>query len=198
MKVNNIDYTLFAKVLPVLHGEILSLGYFVLLDSKPQEFQITKILTVYLHHNLLLRWLEVCCLTLRIIPSSQACSLTNSYWIISNWFSSLCTTFLPLSQFLKRYVQRNQRREYDQDTSLPYLSAFSSHSPRKQVDFECLKNSACELCYKKNHPILLLPFFSFKPHLTIFGMLSFFLSAQNESSHWHSNVTLLTITLQFS
>lgn len=75
--------------------------------------------------------------------------------------------------------------------------AFSSHSPGKHVDLNVLKTLHVNYVTRKN-PILLLPFIFFKPHPISFGTLPFFLSAHNESSHWRSDVTLLTITLQFS
>lgn len=62
--------------------------------------------------------------------------------------------------------------------------------PWKTCWFECLKNSACELCYKKNIPSCSYPLFFLNPIPSALARsLSFCLPTMK--------VTLLTITLQF-
>lgn len=116
------------------HAEILSLGYFTLLDSKLQKIQTTDVLTVYSHYNLLVQWLEVCCFTLEI-PSSQACWLTGSYWIVSsgsNWFLYfIYIDFESIFQVFCTKKPTTAAREHGLDARLPYLSTFISFIENK-------------------------------------------------------------------
>lgn len=121
---------------------------------------------------------------------SQFSSLL-THWIILNhiqWFQLVSVfmyyyfAFESVSQAFCTKKSKTAACEHDQDAHLPYLSAFSSFPPGKQVDLNAWKTlHVNSVTRKMSCPAP--PFIFFKPHPINSDTLPFFWSAQNKSSH---------------